>query len=174
MSMHDPSPRAQVFRTSRLTCRPVEPDDAGDYAALFANPALLAHRPDPTPLSRVAADKMLADEVAHWQRHGFGRWALCHAGHVVGFGGLTVKPGFEGLNLSYHLHPDVWGQGLASEFVQAVLDHAQATHAAKVISGLVRPSNAPSIRVLEKAGFTPVGEIEMGGAPMRHFQLEIG
>lgn len=173
MTLLNPISAPEHFRTSRLTCRAVSPDDAEVYGGLFSQPALLAHRPDPTPLAREATDAMLADDLDHWRRFGFGRWALVHAGHVVGLGGLTLKHGFTGLNLSYHLSPDMWGQGLASEFVRGVLDHARAILPDEEVYGLVRPSNMPSIRVLEKAGFAILRELDMGGASMLELRLKI-
>lgn len=162
-----------VFRTLRLTCRPVLTDDVDFYATLFGLPEIVAHRPDPTPVSWDMAAETLADDIAHWEAHGFGRWALSHAGQTIGLGGLTRKGGFAGLNLSYHLLPEVWGQGLASEFVRGAVDHAWDALRETSVYGLVRPANIASIRVLEKAGFRDAGLHDWGGAPMRELRLRL-
>ena len=162
-----------LLRSLRLTGQPVTRADAPFYAELFSKPEVVAFRPDPTPLDRAACETRLEFDVAHWQAHGFGRWGLHHAGHPVGLGGLTLREGFDGLNLSYHLLPAQWGLGLASEFVTAALDYAALTRPQKSIFGLVRPLNAPSIRVLEKAGFKEVRRFEDKGAPMMEMRLEL-
>ncbi len=161
------------FRTLRLRCRPVQAADTPFYADLFSRQELVAHRPDPTPFDEARSATSVGKDIAHWARHGFGRWALIHAGRTVGLGGLTVKYQHQGLNLSYHLMPDLWGQGLASEFVRGALDYARDDLGAEEVYGLVRPSNTASIRVLEKAGFAFQAEHMMGGAPMQELRLKL-
>ncbi|RMA43139.1 GNAT family N-acetyltransferase [Rhodophyticola porphyridii] len=162
-----------IFRTARLTCRPVEASDAAFYADLFARQELVEHRPDPTPFDTARSATSLGRDLAHWQRHGFGRWALLHAGRPVGLGGLSLKFQYRGLNLSYHLLPDLWGQGLASEFVRGAVDYAGLALKADEVYGLVRPSNTASIRVLEKAGFARGADHMVGGAPMSELRLKL-
>ena len=159
------------FSTLRLNCRPVVAEDAAFYGDLFGLPETVAHRPDRKPLSPEATARQLELDIAHWQDHGHGRWALSHAGQIVGLGGLTVKPQFEGLNLSYHLLPEMWGQGLASEFVRAAVDFARDELRADAVYGLVRPNNIASIRVMEKAGFRDAGLHPVNGGPMRELRL---
>jgi RimJ/RimL family protein N-acetyltransferase len=78
---------------------------------------------------------------------------------------------FEGLNLSYHLHPDSWGRGYATELVRQVLDFAfDDLHVERVI-GLVRPVNVASRNVLEKCGFSLEREVMLHGAPTNLFAL---
>ncbi len=84
---------------------------------LFARPELVAHRPHPEPDSPEFSKTRLEHTIGHWRRYGFGRWAIERDGTLIGFGGVTHKEGFEGLNMSYHLHPDGWKKGYASELV---------------------------------------------------------
>jgi RimJ/RimL family protein N-acetyltransferase len=152
-------------RTRRLVLRRPEAADLDFVISLFALPELVAHRPDPTPDSPEQSAARLTRDIAHWDEHGFGRWAVEAEGKLVGFGGLTVSADFEGLNLSYHLHPDYWGGGYASELALESL-HVATTmlHAQRVI-GLARPANPASRRVLEKCGFAFEKDITLHGAP---------
>lgn len=84
---------------------------------------------------------------------------------MIGFGGLTTKPSAGGLNLSYHLTPEAWGFGFASEFVAEALAVAFGPLKASHVVGLVRPANPASRRVLEKCGFRFDCEIMLAGAP---------
>ncbi|MET1026070.1 MAG: GNAT family N-acetyltransferase, partial [Dongiaceae bacterium] len=106
------------FRTERLTLRPPRESDRTAIIELFGRPEVLAHRPNARPETPVEAAQRLRNDIQHWQAHGFGRWALELDDRVIGFGGLTHRAGFTGLSISYHLHPDAWGRGLASEFAQ--------------------------------------------------------
>ncbi|WJY21441.1 GNAT family N-acetyltransferase [Fontisubflavum oceani] len=162
-----------IFRTARLTCRPVEASDAPFYADLFSRQELVAYRPDPTPFDAARSATRLGEDLAHWKQHGFGRWALVHAGRTVGLGGLSLKFQYRGINLSYHLLPDLWGQGLASEFVRGALDYAALSLKAQEVYGLVRPANTASTRVLEKAGFIHAAEHMVSGAPMTELRLKL-
>lgn len=88
-----------------------------------------------------------------WALHEVAPWVLSHAGHPVGVGGFRIGFGEGGLELSFHFLPEVAGQGLASEFVQAALDHAISVLREDGFFAFVAADNAPSIRILEKSGF---------------------
>lgn len=161
-----------LLETARLALRPVAANDIGFAAELFARPELTAHRPDPRPDSRDAVVARLEADGAHWAQHGFGRWLLSADGVPVGLGGLTVKEGVDGLNLSYHLHPDHWGKGYATEFARTALDVAFGPLQAPRVVGLVRPANPASRAVLERLGFRHERSLPLHGAPTDLFALE--
>ncbi|MEF0942528.1 GNAT family N-acetyltransferase [Rhizobium sp. BR 362] len=164
-------PSSSVRRTKRLLLRTPAEADLDFVTALFTRPELVAHRPDPTPDTPEASARRLSHDIDHWRNHGFGRWAVEANGRPIGFGGVTVSKEFEGLNLSYHLHPDNWGQGYATELVTEILSFAFSNlYAARVI-GLVRSANVASRRVLEKSGFTFEREVMLHGAPTNLYAL---
>jgi len=158
--------------TSRLVLRRPRRSDEAFLIDLFGRQELVAHRPDPTPDPPEASVQRLARDMAHWDEHGFGRWAAEAEGKLIGFGGVTISKEFEGLNLSYHLHPDSWGKGYATELVQEALDVAFKVLKAERVIGLVRLANPASRRVLERTGFTFEREVELHGAPTMLFALE--
>jgi RimJ/RimL family protein N-acetyltransferase len=128
-----------LFRSARLCGRAPFQGALPLYVALFG--------PD-RGAARLAAD------MQDWTRHEVAPWVLSHAGHVVGVGGFRIGFGEDGLELSFHFLPDVAGQGLASEFVQAALDHAVAVLRENSFFAVVAIDNAASVRILEKSGFT--------------------
>jgi RimJ/RimL family protein N-acetyltransferase len=73
-------------------------------------------------------------------------------GRVVGKAGFFELP-----EVGYILHPDVWGQGLATEAVAAAVDHVFSTRRVDVLTADVDPENAASIRLLERLGFVRTG-----------------
>lgn len=151
--------------TERLSWRPIQAVDLPHLVDIFSQPEVVAHRPNPQPETETDCHRRLAQELDHWHLHGFGRWTLEYADGVIGFGGLTFRDGFAGLNLSYHLHPRFWRRGLASEFAHAAVEIAlHDLHAPQVI-GVVRQVNQASQRVLEKAGLTFQRPIVYGGHP---------
>lgn len=140
-----------LFRTARLSGRAPFPGASALYGQVFG--------PERGP-ARLAAD------LQDWSRHGVAPWVLFHAGNPVGVAGFRIGFGETGLELSFHFLPDVAGQGLASEFVQAALDHAAQTLREDRFFAFVAVDNAASIRVLEKAGFHRERETK-GGYLMR-------
>jgi RimJ/RimL family protein N-acetyltransferase len=74
--------------------------------------------------------------------------------------------GEDRLTLGYALAPESWGKGLASEAVEAMVEAGFVLTGAVEIVASVRVENAPSRRVIEKAGlqFTVTG---LQGAPAR-------
>ncbi len=128
-----------LFRTARLSGRAPYAGAEALYGRLFG--------PDRGP-ARLAAD------LQDWSRHQVAPWVLSHAGHPVGVAGFRIGFGETGLELSFHFLPEVAGQGLASEFVQAALDHAATVLREDRFFAFVGTDNAASVRVLEKAGFS--------------------
>lgn len=126
------------FRSARLSGRAPEAADTPLYGALFG--------PDKGP-ARLGMD------VQDWARHRVAPWVLLHAGHPVGVAGFRIGFGDEGLELSFHFLAELSGQGLASEFVQAALDHGLGVLRETRFFAFVGQDNLASVRILEKAGF---------------------
>ncbi|MGO4569628.1 GNAT family N-acetyltransferase [Rhizobium sp. 2YAF20] len=158
-------------RTERLLLRRPTTLDRDFLTELFSRHELVAHRPRPTPDTPQESAARLTRDIGHWVDHGFGRWAVEANGRLIGFGGVTLSKEFEGLNLSYHLHPDSWGHGYATELVkEAVTFSFDHLHAGRVV-GLVRTANVASRRVLEKCGFMFEDEVMLHDAPTNLYTL---
>ena len=82
-------------------------------------------------------------------------WAvLCRAsGALVGEVDADVNADHVAVNFGYYFFEDYWGQGFATEAVQAAADHLLA-HGVQRLVGTVTVGNIASARVLEKAQFT--------------------
>jgi RimJ/RimL family protein N-acetyltransferase len=127
-----------VFRSTRLNGRAPRLGDRALYILLFGT---------------IPGEARLTADLQDWDRYQVSPWVLFHADHPVGVAGFRIGFGDEGLELSFHFLPEVAGQGLASEFVQAALDHATTVLLEDRFFACVEPDNLASIRVLEKAGF---------------------
>lgn len=158
-------PRWSRYLTARLMLRPITAGDLSLLTTIFADPRTTAHRPDPQPETPAECRQRLDRYLTHWREHAFGIWTLEHDGRAIGLGGLTHRDGFAGLNLSYHLRPDLWRQGYASEFAAAAVDIALQDMQASRVIGVVRHVNQASRRVLEKAGLVLTREVVFGGHP---------
>ena len=83
----------------------------------------------------------------------------CSDGLAVGDAGFHGPPGAEGeVEVGYALVPRARGMGLASESVALLTEWALAQPGVSAVSARVEPGNAPSVRVLERFGFTADGQ----------------
>ncbi|EJC76788.1 acetyltransferase, ribosomal protein N-acetylase [Rhizobium leguminosarum bv. trifolii WSM2012] len=159
-------------QTTRLRLRIPEPADIHFLTELFSRPELVAHRPVPRPDSPEESAERLARDIKHWKENGFGRWAVETADALIGFGGVTISRDFDGLNLSYHLQPESWGRGYATELVRETLALAFDDLDADRVIGLVRSANAASKQVLEKCGFRFEREVMLHSAPANLYAID--
>jgi RimJ/RimL family protein N-acetyltransferase len=82
---------------------------------------------------------------------------IVERGTIVGGASLTNYDTFrDRVELGYWLFPQGRGRGVATRVVRALSTHAFFVGLLR-IEAVVRPANEPSIRVLERAGFTREG-----------------
>lgn len=78
---------------------------------------------------------------------------------AVGQLGSKGKPNAAGeLEIGYGLNPEVWGQGLATEAVGALVTHLHARPDVQTVTAQTTLHNRASERVLEKVGFVRTGK----------------
>ena len=82
-------------------------------------------------------------------------------GHVAG--GIGLHPGADvariGAELGYWLAEPLWGRGIMSEAVQAIVHRGFATMPIERVEAYVFANNPASVRVLEKCGFQFEGRL---------------
>ena len=77
-----------------------------------------------------ASERHLRAHAEQRERHGVAPWTVVEraSGDVIGWGGLSVDPDEPewGVEVVYFVRRDHWGRGIASEIVEAALDHGLA------------------------------------------------
>jgi RimJ/RimL family protein N-acetyltransferase len=89
----------------------------------------------------------------------FGAWAVVERGQDVPAGSVLLKPlpNADGeIEIGWHLHPDSWGRGLATEAARAVLAHGFESGLEEVWA-LTHLDNHRSISVCRKIGMRLLG-----------------
>jgi ribosomal-protein-alanine N-acetyltransferase len=168
--------------TPRLLLRRWVQADRPAFADLNADTRVMEHFP--SVLTRAESDAAADRIEQHFERHGFGLWALEIPGVVpfAGFVGLAV-PSFEAhftpcVEIGWRLALEHWGFGYATEAAREVLDFAFADlRLAEVVSFTV-PNNQRSRRVMERIGMThnPADDFDhphMRGPLRRHVLYRI-
>ncbi|MGY1690539.1 GNAT family N-acetyltransferase [Geodermatophilus sp. SYSU D01105] len=148
------------LRTRRLRLRrwTTSRDDLARLTDLYGRDEVtrwLGGTPSLTPVELVARWAAVCAD----QR--FGVWAAEVAGTGAVAGTVLLKPlpgGVGEVEVGWHLHPDSWGHGYATEAARAVIDRAFAAGLPEVYA-VVRPGNAPSLAVCRRLGMEPLGRM---------------
>lgn len=157
-------PDFSLLYTTRLILRRPTKTDTDGYLAIYGDPRTNAFNPAGPVADRSQADARMARMLDHWQRHGWGTWAVCarsDPGELLGFGGLSDHLyGTESrTNLGFRFAVATWGKGHATEVATRALQAAWQL-GLKEVWGTARENNLASRRVLEKVGMRQVDKIE--------------
>jgi RimJ/RimL family protein N-acetyltransferase len=141
-----------LVETARLQLRMFGPDDLKNLTSLFLDPGVNRYVGNGEPGTREDAERALKSIADHWQKHGFGRWAVVdkNSKSFLGIGGLRSLFGTP--EVVYHFLPAYWGKGLATELAHASLRYGFEEHAFDQILAIAKPQNLASIHVMEKVG----------------------
>lgn len=166
MASREPFPAVQV--TARLLLRPWRPDDPADVAAAYeiyrhdAVSRWLGAAPTPCDSLAAAAARLGRwDGLADGVRGVFAAVPWGSRGEPVGSALLLALPRSDGersdaLEVGWHLHPDVWGRGFATEAARAMLLRAHAA-GVREAHAVVHPDNARSLAVCDRLGMVRLG-----------------
>jgi RimJ/RimL family protein N-acetyltransferase len=141
------------FKTERLSAERLSHAHLADLTELHLDPEVTRHLGGVRSPAKTA--EYLDDNLAHWDRHGFGLWVLRAAdGAFAGRAGIRhieVESAPE-VELAYTLRRDVWGRGLATEIAQALVAIWRERRLSPSLIGIASLDNAASRGVLVKAG----------------------
>lgn len=140
-------------RTPRLILRTARPDDLDGLHAVLSDPRATLWWSTPPHETLDQTRAWLKGMIANGPDHP--DFVVERDGRVIGKAGFYALP-----DVGYILHPDAWGQGLATEAVGAAVDHVFATRDLDTLTADVDPENAASIRLLERLGFLRTGFAE--------------
>jgi RimJ/RimL family protein N-acetyltransferase len=163
----------EELRTDRLRLRPwtTAPGDLARLTDLYRRPEVtrwLGGAP------RLSAGELVArwDQV-HAQDERFGCWAMERPDGVPA-GTVLLKPlpdGVGEVEVGWHLHPDSWGHGYATEGARAVIERAFEAGLPEVYA-VVRPGNDASMAVCHRLGMAPLGRLRRWyGVELEAFRL---
>ena len=144
--------------TPRLILRAWRESDREPFARMNADPRVMEFYPQ--TMNRVESDALVERIEAHFERHGFGLWAVevPTVAEFVGFVGLAV-PRFEAaftpcVEVGWRLGAEWWGYGYATEGARAAVRHGFEAVGLKEILSFTVPGNARSRAVMERLGMT--------------------
>lgn len=114
----------------------------------------------------------MAEKLTRWAKPSgdvtYGFWAVTMRDGGRPIGGVLLRPlpGGEDVEVGWHLHPDHWGQGYATEIGRVAARRAFDTGIEEVFA-VVRPGNTYSGAVARRLGMDYVGRTE------KYFDVEL-
>ncbi|MBM6617910.1 GNAT family N-acetyltransferase [Bacillus suaedaesalsae] len=159
-----------VIETSRLILRQVTPADAKDMFAYLSDKDVVKHMGlEPAQTEEEVLDEIRWYKSIHEEGTGI-RWGITlkDSGRVIGSCGfLNMKSKHYRAEVGYELNKDYWGKGIAKEALEAVVKYGFKHFQLERIEALIEPDNVPSIKLVEKLGFTREGLL-------RHYEFTCG
>jgi RimJ/RimL family protein N-acetyltransferase len=163
-----------TITTSRLILRAFTEEHAVPLHRVLGQEGVLRYFPNssPPPLDRV--QKIIADQLKHWEEYGYGWWAVAlrSGSEFIGWGGLQFLPETKEIEVAYLLGRPFWGKGLATEAGRASLRYGFDDLGLETIVGIVHPENMASQRVLDKLGLLFVDRAHYFGIDVYRYSME--
>ena len=169
-----------LTETPRLRIRDWTQDDAATALDILSRVEVVKWLGDGPPQLVADLDEARA-KIERWRGLDdppLGFWAVEAAddgplrGRVIGSVLLVPLPNGDGeIEIGWHLHPDAWGHGYASEAASAVLRHG-FEGGLEEINAVTHLTNVPSQAVCRRIGMEHRGVIEKWyDEPSEHFAL---
>ena len=157
--MGDSLTRACFLKTQRMGFSNWNPDDAGLAEQLWGNARVTQYLCASGKFSKEDIAERLDSEIDNGKRHHVQYWPLfgLESGDFIGCCGLRPH-GRDTYELGFHIRPEFWGHGYATEAAGAVVEYAFSDLKVRRLFAGHNPRNAASKRVLTKLGFTYVGD----------------
>lgn len=149
-------PYTIILETPRLILRRQVPADLDALWALYCDPEIIKYIPDAPRTREEAKEELEWHMHGHPRRPELGLWATIHkeTGKFIGRCGLLpwTIDGQDEVEVAYTIARKYWGQGLATEAAQAILQYGFETLKLSRMVCLIEPENSASRRVAEKIG----------------------
>jgi ribosomal-protein-alanine N-acetyltransferase len=160
-----------TIATDRLHLRPFLESDARRLHQILMEEGVLRYFPNPDPPSLDRVRQFIMKQLEHWEKHGFGRWAVHSKANdeLIGWNGLQHLPKTDEIEIGFLLSKVYWGKGLATEGGKAGLKYGFETLKLERIVGIVHPENTASQGVLKKLGLVFVSEAEYFGMHVHRY-----
>ncbi|MCR4655072.1 MAG: GNAT family N-acetyltransferase [Lachnospiraceae bacterium] len=109
----------------------------------------------------------------HYRFFEYGLWVVFEkqTGKMIGRAGLSERNGFDEAEIGYVIAQPFQRKGYAYEVLSAVLDYARKELSMKSVNAFTVKENTASVNLLDKLGFTYLGEIMIDGKPHQRYNI---
>lgn len=166
-----------MIESPRLIFRPWLPDDDASLFRYASDPQVSEMAMWPTHTS-VEMSRMVIEQVFMPNPDCFAM-VLKATGEPVGCIGLVPQghehcsPATDEREIGYWIGRPLWGNGLTTEAMEALMTHYRAAGYPKSLLLTTDRHNKASQRVARKCHFEPIGEIDIDGTPGLAFRRHL-
>lgn len=144
-----------VLRIDEFAMRPIQAADLDALAVIWTDPEVTRFLPScGMPISREKTEKALVSFIEHWEKRGYGIWAIVKNAslEMVGYCGLRYLDELNEVEVLYGLAKAYWGKGIATQAAKASISYGFNVANLDRLIALTLPDNQASKRVIEKSG----------------------
>ena len=140
--------------TERLRLRHFRKEDIKTYAEMMGDDEIGRWFPKGVGYTPEEAQKSFDNILSHWNKYGFGLWAITRRKNpcLIGRCGLNYIPETSEVEIDFVLARRYWKKGYATEAAKASLYYGFKFLSLDRIIALVKPENSASRKVIEKVG----------------------
>jgi RimJ/RimL family protein N-acetyltransferase len=171
------------IRTDRLLLRPFVEADADALFDIFSRPEVARWSGDGTPMADrdQAAERIARNPTRAGDHPATAIFAIVPDGRAVPMGVAMLVPlphsadvDRDDIEIGWHLHPDLWGHGYATEAATALVDRAFGAGISE-LHAVTDPDNVRSQAVCRRLGMTDLGlRTDWYDRTLRAFSLHAG
>ena len=142
------------LETDRLELQLVNMSHRDEIYALYSSDSVCKYY-DIEPFKKIEESIKHIDRwLSQYEKGNQIRYVFSKSKKVIGTCGLyLINHTHKRACLGYDLMPDYWGNGYASEAVEAMIGSTQREYNLRRIQAEVMPENSTSVRLLERIGF---------------------
>ena len=154
----------RVLEGKSLRLEPQEASHAAEMFEVLSDPRIYAHENEP-PESEAWLQQRFARLETRQSKDGDELWlnwvARLPSGEAIGYVQATVVASRRAA-IAYVFGSRWWGRGLASAAVELMIEELATAYGVETLSAVLKKSNTPSRKLLERLGFTPAAPAERG------------
>ncbi len=161
------------METDRLFLRKFNKNDAVSFFEMNNDWDVIKYTGDKAFASVEAAANFI-ENYSHYQKYGYGRWAVClkENGEFIGFCGLKFHPKNNITEVGFRFYKKYWNQGFATESATSCIAYGfNQLHLNKIYAH-THIKNIASQKVLEKCGLQFVKQITYDGHPAKLYCIK--
>ena len=147
-------PDFPLLSTPHLILRALASSDLDDLYEYASDPEIDRYTPWDHYKNIEEAGENLSEFLEAYEKHGFWAWGIEHRADKKLIGIINInKPGYDRkVEVGYTIARKYWGQGLATEALQALIQYGFEKLDVARIEAVILPENKASSKVLLKAG----------------------
>jgi ribosomal-protein-alanine N-acetyltransferase len=167
------SEKGKEIETGRLRLRQFHAEDLDAYAAIMGDSEVGKWFPKGTGYTCEESKRSLDIIINHWDKHGFGIWAITEKqmNALIGRCGLNLITETSEVEVDFVVAPKYWRRGFATEAARAAIVYGFATLDLDRIIALAKPENIASRKVIEKIGMHFMKNAQYWGITCAYYDI---